>query len=65
MWNQLTDAAAEEGEEERRVARNLGRDLELEEGHGQTEDDDVDADNERLAAGSKGGYVSRQFFQRL
>lgn len=53
MWARLTDATAEEREEERRVARDLGRDLELEESHGQAEDDDVDADNDRLAARRK------------
>lgn len=46
----LTDTPADEGEQERRVARDLRRDLELQQAHGGTEDDDVDADDEGLAS---------------
>ena len=46
----LTDTPTEEGEEERRVARDLGRNLELKKSNGQTKDDHVNADNQRLAA---------------
>ena len=44
-----TDTTADEGEEEAGVARDLGRDLVLEEGRCYAEEDDVDADDGALA----------------
>lgn len=47
----VEDAAAEEAEHEGGIARDLGRDLELEEPDAEAEEEDVGADNDGLAVG--------------
>ena len=49
MGESRTDTTADEGEEERGVSRDLGRDLELKEPDGRAEEDDVGTDDEGLA----------------
>lgn len=61
----LTDTPTEEREEERRVARDLGRNLELEKSNRQTKDDHVDTDNEGLATrGGPGTLATARVFGR-
>lgn len=63
LEGELTDAATDEGEEEGGIARDLGRNLELEESDAETEDDDVDADDDLVAGTRKGQHLPVGMFR--